>query len=37
MIPTPVPVTAFDGPSGWVAGVRSGFMGFPLAFVALPL
>ena len=37
MTPTPVPVTAFDGPRGWVAGVRYGFMGFPLAFVALPL
>ena len=32
-----LPVAAFDGPRGWVAGVRYGFMGFPLAFVALPL
>jgi len=31
------PVAAFDGPRGWVAGVRYGAMGFPLAFVALPL
>ena len=31
------PVAAFDGPRGWVQGLRYGFMGFPLAFVALPL
>ena len=37
MTPTAVPVAAFEGPRGWVAGVRYGFMGFPLAFVALPL
>lgn len=28
---------AFEGPRGWVEGVRYGFMAFPLAFVALPL
>ncbi len=30
-------VDRFDAPGGWVQGVRYGFMGFPLAFVALPL
>lgn len=30
-------VAAFEGPRGWVQGLRYGFMGFPLAFVALPL
>ena len=28
---------AFEGPRGWVQGLRYGLMGFPLAFVALPL
>ncbi len=31
------PSAAFEGPRGWVEGVRYGFMAFPLAFVALPL
>lgn len=33
----PPAVAAFEGPRGWVQGLRYGFMGFPLAFVALPL
>lgn len=33
----PPAVAAFDGPRGWWQGLRYGFMGFPLAFVALPL
>lgn len=31
------PVKAFEGARSWLAGMRYGFMGFPLAFVALPL
>ena len=31
------PATRFEGPRGWLEGLRYGFMGFPLAFVALPL
>lgn len=31
------PSAAFEGPRGWVEGVRYGFMAFPLAFVALLL
>ena len=33
----PDAVAAFDGPRGWVQGLRYGFMALPLAFVALPL
>ena len=33
----PDAAASFEGPRGWVEGMRYGFMAFPLAFVALPL
>ena len=33
----PDAAAAFEGAGGWIQGLRYGFLGFPLAFVALPL